>query len=64
MRLSSIRDSRKILRRAADCRPIWAGATCGYNCHSYSEAIALRMEKWINGGHSGKQISRMFRNLH
>jgi hypothetical protein len=38
--------------------------TCSYNCHDYSEAIALRKEDWINGCRSGKQISRMLRNPH
>src|SRR2546428_11830979 len=64
MRLRTARDSRKVTRSAADAGRARIGATCGYNCHNYSDAVALRKEEWINRCQSGKQISRMFRNLH
>jgi hypothetical protein len=53
-------------KRLAEGPPTPKGqvTTCSYNCHDYSEAIALRKEDWINGCRSGKQISRMLRNLY
>jgi hypothetical protein len=42
--------------------PAWTKKAPGVP--DYSEAIALRKEDWINGCRSGKQISRMLRNLH
>jgi hypothetical protein len=53
-------------KRLAEDPPTPKGqvTTCSYNCRDSSEAIALRKEDWINGCWSGKQISRMLRNLH
>src|SRR5437763_16911095 len=39
-------------------------ATCGYDCHDYSDVLALRKEERINGCQHLKQISRIVRPLH
>ena len=64
MNLPTRSDSRKVLRRQRMLATMGQVTTCSYNCHDYSEAVALRKEDWINGCWSGKQISRMLRNLH